>query len=292
MVARMTHRLAREGQTATVEEHGGVLSSYRDGDRELLAGVESAGSFAYRGSLLAPWPNRVAGGGWSWQGQELQLPVNDEAAGSALHGLVYDVPFVVEQSSADAITLTHALQPHPGYPFPLRVSVSYALRPDGLACSLRADNTGTVPAPVGLGVHPYLGAPDGVDRLRLTLPVRSRLLMDPGWRETGREDVSFDERLLEDVVLDAAFTDLTGDTATVTYPDGTRVELWSGPTCRGWVVYTGDTLPPDAYRRSIAVEPQTCLPDALNSGAIDVLEPGQSLTLEWGLRLVRAGRSW
>ena len=49
---------------------------------------------------------------------------------------------------------------------------------------------------------------------------------------------------------------------------------------RGGAVGAGQ----EDYRRSIAIEPQTCPPNALQTGEIDVLQPGEDLTLEWGYR--------
>ena len=283
-------------QVATVATRGGRVASYRIGDRDVLAGVENPDLFAFRGALLAPWPNRVVGGRWTWQGQSLELPINDPGADAALHGLVYDVAWSPAHVDSCAITLDYQLSPRPGYPFRLALTASYALGPDGLACTLAAANTGSEPAPVGLGVHPYLQAPGLVDELEITIPARTLLATDSAWRETGRPSVAAagvdfrTPRRLGDLRLDAAFTDVVvgpeGRTeASVGLPDGARVVLWSGVTCRWWLLYTGHTLPGDDLRRSLALEPMTCPPNAFNTGEIDVLEPGEQLSLDWGVSL-------
>jgi aldose 1-epimerase len=49
------------------------------------------------------------------------------------------------------------------------------------------------------------------------------------------------------------------------------------------MVFTGDTLA-DVKRRSIAVEPMTCPPNAFRTGeGVIVLEPGESTTGRWGI---------
>jgi aldose 1-epimerase len=250
--------------------------------------------FAFRGSLLAPWPNRVAGGRWSWEGRDLELPVNDPAAGAALHGLVFDVEWSVTRVDATSIALAYALPVQPGYPFPLQLDATYALTPDGLACSLTALNSGAQPAPVGLGVHPYVAAPGLVDDLVVRIPAEQVLKTDDAWREVGRPPVQEagvdfrSARRLGELQLDAGFTDVARDAegrtqVTVGLPDGRQVVLWAGRTCRWWLIYTGHTLPPADFRRSLAVEPMTCPPNALSTGEIDVLAPGESLRLDWGL---------
>jgi aldose 1-epimerase len=288
--------LHRGEQSAVVSTTGGRVVSYAVAGVEILAGAENPERFAYRGALLAPWPNRVAGGRWTWQGSELQLPINDPDAGAALHGLVYDEPWTVERSDDAAVTLGLELAPKPGYPFRLAMQVSYELADNGLACALTATNAGDAPAPVGLGVHPYVAAPDLVDELVVTIPADTLLATDASWQETGRRPV--DEagadfragRLLGSQELDAAFADVRHDSAgrtkaSVDLPDGRTVVVWSGATCRWWLLYTGHTLPPADFRRSLAVEPMTCPPNAFNSGEIDILEPGNALRLDWGFEV-------
>jgi aldose 1-epimerase len=49
------------------------------------------------------------------------------------------------------------------------------------------------------------------------------------------------------------------------------------------MLFTGDPLP-DVARRSLAVEPMTCPPNAFRTGeAVIRLEPGVSFTSTWGL---------
>jgi aldose 1-epimerase len=49
------------------------------------------------------------------------------------------------------------------------------------------------------------------------------------------------------------------------------------------MLVTGDALP-DVHRRSIAVEPMTCPPNAFRTGTAAVtLEPGAQLVGEWGI---------
>src|SRR5690606_33504004 len=40
----------------------------------------------YRGTLVAPWPNRIRDGRYRFGGQDFQVPVNEVDRGNALHG--------------------------------------------------------------------------------------------------------------------------------------------------------------------------------------------------------------
>jgi aldose 1-epimerase len=261
--------------------------------KQVVAGDEPKHRQAYRSSLLAPWPNRVAGGRWTWEGQQLQLPVNEPSVGAALHGLVVDAEFDVVEAGRTSVLLVHNLAPTPGYPFQLRIEASYVLTGGGLVCSLVAHNTDVQAVPVALGVHPYLDCRGLVDDIELMLPAATLVVGDRSWRETGRvavDDTDLDFRVARRVgkaVIDACWTGLPEGTvrAVVQFPDGDSVEVWGGSTCRYVVIYNADTLPGTLRRRSIAVEPCTAPANAFQSGTdLDVLPAGESLTLEWGLR--------
>jgi aldose 1-epimerase len=273
-------RIEHGDQTAEVSSQGRLTSWQVDGV-ELIAGHGAVpGNDGSRSALLAPWPNRLYLGRWTWRGTDLQLPVNK--GDSAIHGLVTSAEFAVGAHTPSSLSLTHDLAPTPGYPFALQITARYALAAGGLSCALEALNTGTEDAPVGLGVHPYLAAPGLVDDLGLSVPPVTRVSLDETWNEVGRTPWSHDGPL-GDAVLDTAFTDLPADfEAVVTRPDGIRVAVWT--TGRWLLVFTADTLVSDERRRSLAIEPMTCPPNALATGDLDVLAPGQRLTLDWGLR--------
>jgi len=61
------------------------------------------------------------------------------------------------------------------------------------------------------------------------------------------------------------------------------VALWVDQHYRHLMLYTGDDRP-DVARRSLAVEPMTCPPNAFRSGDdLLVLDPGASFHGTWGL---------
>ena len=61
--------------------------------------------------------------------------------------------------------------------------------------------------------------------------------------------------------------------------------LWADERFDYVMVYTGDTLADEGQRRrSVAIEPMTCPPDAFRSGAgLVVLRPGARWTGSWGI---------
>lgn len=245
---------------------------------------------AYAGKVLMPWPNRVAGGTYSFAGRRFELPVNEAATGSSLHGLALWNEWKVERPSITEVMLTHLMHGEPGYPFQLELSARYVLDPaDGLTIELGARNRGTAAAPYGCGAHPYLTA-GGVDISYCELSFRAGkvLLTDDKLQPTDLLAVpgtDFDfsvARLLGSQSLDHAFTALPLDTWTVTLRDPARelsaVLEAEGGTAPWLQLYSGELR----GRKGLAVEPMTCPPNALNTGEdVVALEPGASHSLRY-----------
>ncbi len=91
------------------------------------------------------------------------------------------------------------------------------------------------------------------------------------------------------IKLDHAFTDLERDAdglARVELRDSdreTKVFLWVDQSYPYLMLFSGDPLP-NVHRRSLAVEPMTCPPNAFRTGdALIRLEPGASFTGTWGI---------
>ena len=63
---------------------------------------------------------------------------------------------------------------------------------------------------------------------------------------------------------------------------GRELSLWADEAYGYVMLFTGDSLPEP--RRSLAVEPMTCPPNAFQTGeALIRLEPGGSFTCSWGI---------
>jgi aldose 1-epimerase len=250
--------------------------------------------------VLAPWPNRLGDGRYSFDGRELQLPLSEPEHHNAIHGLLRWLPWRALEHEPDRVVVSIRLHPRPGYPFDLRVTVEYALGADGLTVRSTARNLGDVDCPYGIGHHPYLSAGGGsVDECLLELPAATVIETDPErGLPTGRAPVDGGpldfrhERRLGGSIIDSPFTDLARDGdgrshAYVTRADGTRLGLWVDRSFEVLEVFTGDTLAPARRRTGIAIEPMTCPPDAFRSGEHLIrVAPGGEAHAGWGIGLV------
>ena len=127
-----------------IREWDGVLDGY-----PVDAMCKSA-----RGQVLAPWPNRLDGGRYAFDGETYQVPLNEPP--QAMHGLVRWASWRPVARAEDLIELEHVLHPQPGYPFSLRLSVEYRLGAEGLTVRTSAENVGDRALPFGVGHHPYV----------------------------------------------------------------------------------------------------------------------------------------
>ncbi|HLW44806.1 MAG TPA: aldose 1-epimerase family protein [Acidimicrobiales bacterium] len=292
--------IAHGHQEAVVTEVGATLRSYTLGGNDVVDGFgPTEWSHAGRGQVLAPWPNRLGGGKYEWRGVKAQAALDEPALGNAIHGLVRWLPWRLEAHAQNVVSLGCTIRPTPGYPWSVELRCEYRLRRDGLVVTTQATGAADMAAPFGIGFHPYLTVgTETVDSATLTLPADRRLVLDTRSLPTGEvQDVSRTEldftqgRVLGRTRLDTPFTILrrgTDGIARASLEDptsGRGVEVWVDDRFRYLMCFTADTLEPERRRRSVAIEPMTCPPDAFRSGRdLIVLEPDESWEGSWGLR--------
>lgn len=297
--------LSAGGYTAVIASVGATLRSLQFNGRDLIVPFDADEVRPHaRGAILAPWPNRIADGSYSFDGETHQLALSEPARHNAIHGLVGWQVFTATQVGVDRVQLCTNIPAQTGYPFQVRVTVDFFLDETGLTQSVTGKNFGRSAAPWGVGFHPYLvadGAPDSrvaltpVDEWTLTVPARELLLASsdrllPLRLAPVDSQPEYDfrsARLIGDTQLDHAFTGLGDDSGSteirVVGPHGNGVAMaWDEQL--PWVqLYSSDSIPgTPEHRRGLAVEPMTCPADAFNSGTNLVrLEAGDSHRVTW-----------
>jgi aldose 1-epimerase len=289
--------LRARDQRAVVVEVGAGLRAYTVAGRAVLdAYDESEMATAGRGQVLMPWPNRLEDGTYDFDGERYQLPLTEPETHNAIHGLVRWVPWSVVERDENRAQLGYTLHPQPGYPFSLELRIEYSLSEAGLRVTSTATNVGRRACPYGSGSHPYLtiGTPT-VDSIVLRAPGRRVLHFDERGLPLDVEPVDGTEydfrtaKAIGGTKLDNAYTDLARDADGLARVElssadsSTIVSLWLDDTYPYLQLFTGDPLP-SVNRRSLAVEPMTCAPNAFRTGeGVLVLEPGGSTTSTWGI---------
>lgn len=295
------YTISAAGTMAQITQVGATLRAFTVGGRDVIDGFSAdERSTDGRGQVLAPWPNRLTDGRYTYGGRECQAALNEPSRHDAIHGLVRWLDWSVVAHEPERITLSCAVRPQPAYEWQLDLEITYAVIDSGLTVTFTARNVDSEPAPFGVGFHPYLtlGTPV-VDELTLTVPAGEFLDPDvpaetPSMVPVAGTPKDFTRaRIIAATELDTAFGDLQRDAdglavAVLEAPAaGRSVELWVDAGYRYLMVYTADTVGSvDRRRTGVAIEPMTCPPDAFRSG-VDLIElaPGASWSGSWGLRV-------
>jgi aldose 1-epimerase len=293
------HEIGYGNHRVIATEVGAALRVFNVSGYDVIDGFDVSGRCTDgRGQVLAPWPNRLGDGRYTFEGTAAAAGLDEPEHHNAIHGLVRWLPWTLLGKAQNVVTLGTVLHPQPGYPWRIGLTIEYRLGREGLAITTEAKNTGADEAPFGLGFHPYLtvGAPT-IDNNRLLVPARKRLVTDQRGLPTGDAEVAgteFDfsaERLIGPTVLDTGYADLSRSSdgtvrVELDNADGTRgVTVWADGGFGYLMVYTADKVTDVNKRRaSIAIEPMTCPPDALRAGTSIVhLAPGASWRGTWGI---------
>jgi aldose 1-epimerase len=308
-VSGIQYTLRSGAYEAVVASVGASLRALRHEDRDLVVPFEADELRpGYRGATLAPWPNRVVDGEYSFGGVDYTLPLTEPERGHALHGLAAWLDFQKTGGGPDEVTLAATIEPQAGYPWRVEVTTTYRLSADGLEQTVTARNVSAQPAPWGTGPHPYLvagGSP--LEEWTLELPAaRVLLVTDDRLIPTALHPVDADDaarfdyrepRSIGAAEIDHAYTDLlrsddgiatvrltartpppltadasSGASGRLGAAAGSGVEMSWDAACPWVQIHTADRpggAADPAHRVGLAVEPMTCAPDAFNAGSYD-----------------------
>ncbi len=257
--------------------------------------MQATQATSFKGCSLFPFPNRVSGGTYSFDSKQYQLIRNFPQEDNAIHGLVFDKPFelLMQKNGERECRLRLGYSPlscEPGYPFSYRLEYEYRFRADnGFSCTTGITNNSDTAMPVGHGWHPYFSLEAAsIDELLLQFPARELIEVDSRKIPTGRSRAYDDfgqPRPLGSIVLDSCFRlDCSGKQVEIGLTNrqnrmSLRIWMETGAEKYNFLqLYT----PP--MRRSIAIEPMSCAPDAFNNGnGLIRLLPGRSIVMTWGV---------
>lgn len=271
---------------ALIDPAGSALVSLILRGKELIPRA-SEPRHPYHGVALAPWPNRIANGKYSFNGANYQLPLN-EPFGNALHGFSFATVASAEAPSANSLVLTHSIAPRTDYPFSLSISLRFEISETELRVTTSATNTGEKSAPVGLGTHPFFVFDE---KSELTVNAKTAAIHDSNMMpraEVPAEEVGFKAgfaRSINKLPLDVQFSQIDETCASLVTKDHGFEVFQQGAN---WLmIYTTEEFNwADGRTKAVAIEPQTCAADAFNSGeGLVILQPSERFEYLWGVRI-------
>ena len=284
---------------ATIAQVGASLRQMSVGSIELVQGYSVDQPAPYcAGVVMSPWPNRIDGGKWTYQGEERQFNLNIVSQQNANHGLLLDYPYELISRTPNSVTLGATIFPRHAYPFLVETTVTYSLGENGLTVTNTAVNRSAAEAPYAVGGHPYFKFSE-VDPTQLVVKsqAKTRTTVNDRQIPTGEEETfgtQFDLRAgvrLTDVFIDQDFTDLEieADGNAHTYllaPDGRGLDVWQDQRFKHVVIFTPGFFPDEAGGQTYtaAIEPSTAAPNAFNTGKnLAWLKPNELFTASWGV---------
>jgi aldose 1-epimerase len=234
--------------------------------------------------VLFPFPNRIAGGRFNFEGTAYQLPLNEATGQHAIHGFTPRNPWRVIDTSAESAAasitgefrLSRDLPASASlWPADFILRLTYRLSANALEVHALVENPDSRPLPFGLGYHPYFCLPTAPNAPAddLLLYSAARVLWEADEAiPTGRRlpipsELDFrSPRPVGGAALDRLFTDLFDSEAETSVP-----VAWIGhPAASGRLVVECPEAfrelliftPP--HRKAVAIEPYTCTTDAPN----------------------------
>jgi aldose 1-epimerase len=232
--------------------------------------------------FLAPWANRIPGGGFrangNWYAFNESLGVlRTHGDHVAIHGMLtssklWQVTDVGADSSGAWVISHLEFWRYPSlmanWPFAHEYEMTYRLAGGELETCVAVKNVSREPMPVSVGFHPYFRIP-GVPRAECVahIPARAAVVVDDSLCATGelRQNSLPDPTPLANHVLDDGFTDLIREPDGVSVfwleGGGRRIEVAFGPKWQVGVVYA-----PSGHE-FVCFEPMAVVTNGINLAA-------------------------
>ena len=285
---------------ATIAQVGASLREFKIGDIELVVPyAEDEPAPLCAGIVMAPWPNRIDGGKWQFEGKTLEVDITIHDQQNANHGFMGRYPYALVSQTQSSVTLAGTIYPREGYPFLVDTTVTYSLDENGLTVSHTAVNKSEKAAPFAVGGHAYFQF-SAVPTADLTIKTNAKTFVKCNkrqipieWIPTPTDDYDLAEGVrVGDHFFDDDFTDFERDAEGLahiylTAPDGRGIDVWQDEKFGHVVLFTPDFFPTkNGPVYAAAIEPQTAAPNAFNNGdGLVWLETDVQFEAAWGVRV-------
>lgn len=247
---------------------------------DALHSVRQSGSYP-----LVPFSNRVGHASLQWQGTEHPLVKNFEPEPHAIHGVGWERPWEVLDSSDTFALLSYEHRADASWPFDFDSSQAFKLSANALEMTLSITNQSRVEAPVGLGWHPYfVKRPDS----KITFSAQGRWDMGDDKLPTAHAEHAGLDQACDALRVDHCFDGWRGEL----HLRDALMHVRVSSNLSRLVVYTKPEV------EIIAIEPVSHVNNALNLLArgvatadalgLVILQPGETFSCEMRMDVERA----
>ncbi len=282
---------------AILPAFGATLNAFsitrQDGIHNVIDGYTDAESFihdvtgqGFKSCKLSPFACRLKNGAYHFGQENYKIQQGFYLNRHALHGLLYNAPFIVLQQEANAEkAMLRLLHQHKGtdagFPFVYDCVVTYTLEHNHqLTLQTTVTNHSGKLMPIQDGWHPYFTLGGAINDCQLEFQSKELVLFDGELLPTG-ELKHFEDfgslTLLGKTEFDHCFTVNFAECQPLCVlrnpQTHIQVEIYPDTSYPYLQVYT----PP--HRHSIAIENLSAAPDAFNNAmGLKVLPPGETAT--------------
>jgi len=238
----------------------------------------------FKSCKLSPFACRIKDARYAYEGKPYTIE-KFLLNGSAIHGLLYDVPFKIihqlaDENSATVIIAYSYAGTDKGYPFKFDCAVTYQLKTNNeLVISTLVTNKDKAAIPMQDGWHPYFTFGGKIDNLLLEFQSKEQIEFDDAMVPTGKL-VPFQEfgslKKIETQTFDDCFSVNFFECQPLCVLRDTlqkiQLEIRPDKSYPYLQIYT----PP--HRNSIAIENLSAIPDCFNNGiGLIILPPNEKV---------------
>ncbi|OPZ79226.1 MAG: Aldose 1-epimerase [Alphaproteobacteria bacterium ADurb.Bin438] len=104
---------------------------------------------------LIPYSNRIRGGNFVYWGIKRNVPKNHPELNDPIHGDAWLKEWKIEEKGENYVIMSYEHDGKNGFPFSYSVRKKLTLKNSRLSIDISIKNTGSLPMPCGVGIHPY-----------------------------------------------------------------------------------------------------------------------------------------
>ncbi|MCH9659713.1 MAG: hypothetical protein K0U54_02255 [Bacteroidetes bacterium] len=207
-------------------------------------------------AVLFPFPNRLEKGRFTHESHQYQLPITEPKKKNAIHGFLKNCSFEIASVSNNDLQLQYNHIANEDFPFAFLFTMRYSFSTNGFGLTYTVENKGNSSFPFGMGWHPYFQI-SNMEHARILFQSTQSYQTNEAMIPISAVPFSEEKIQLKDVQLDTCF-DLAHHKITLTTSD------YSLSLKAPQATYLQLFIPDD--RKSIAIEPMTCIANAFNNG--------------------------
>ena len=239
------------------------------------------------GSQLFPFPNRLENGQYYHNGKKHHFPLNDPGRNNELHGDLYTRPFEYITTNKEGNELVFQyknLGKESAFPFEYIIKNKFLLTDSSLTIQTELKNLSSEIMPFGYGWHPYFYTPEKIDNYKFVLPPSQQLISGKNLIPTGQvEDFGKFQQseAIKNTSFDSCFKTIKPSSILLS----NAAKRYTIEVNLGNFDYFQLYTPNE--RGCIAIEPQSCAPNAFNNKlGLVYLKPDEKKEFEFRISLL------